>query len=126
MWNRVAAEENQGNIDLIDKELRAAVPDAAKTEYAGAKIASLAAARKRTEKHLARQAAIKLGKKAKPRSSAAGVVRSGCGRRGAPFRIGGGAALSAIVYSFAGLRASPTVRWMVGLSTDSAQAVCFQ
>jgi hypothetical protein len=66
VWNRVATEENQGNIDLIDKELRAAVPDATKTEYACAKIASLAAAKKRTEKRLAREAAIKRGKKAKP------------------------------------------------------------
>lgn len=33
VWNRVAMEENQGNMDLIDQELRAAVPDAEKTEY---------------------------------------------------------------------------------------------
>jgi hypothetical protein len=49
VWNRVATEENQGNIDLIDKELRAAVPDATKTEYACAKIASLAAANQTRE-----------------------------------------------------------------------------
>jgi uncharacterized protein (DUF885 family) len=36
VWNRVAREENQGNIDLIDKALRAEVPDAQKTDYAKA------------------------------------------------------------------------------------------
>ena len=45
VWNRVATEENQGNIDLIDKELRAAVPDAAKAEYAAAAEKALASLR---------------------------------------------------------------------------------
>ncbi|HEV2201324.1 MAG TPA: DUF885 domain-containing protein [Bryobacteraceae bacterium] len=33
VWNRVAQEENQGNIDLIDKTLRAAAPEARKAAY---------------------------------------------------------------------------------------------
>ncbi|HEY7333901.1 MAG TPA: DUF885 domain-containing protein [Bryobacteraceae bacterium] len=33
VWNRVAREENQGNIDLIDKTLRKEVPDAQKSDY---------------------------------------------------------------------------------------------
>ncbi|MGH9559620.1 MAG: DUF885 domain-containing protein [Bryobacteraceae bacterium] len=33
VWNRVAREENRGNIELIDKTLRAAVPKSVKTEY---------------------------------------------------------------------------------------------
>jgi uncharacterized protein (DUF885 family) len=33
VWNRVAREENEGNIGLIDKELRAKVPDAQKNDY---------------------------------------------------------------------------------------------
>jgi uncharacterized protein (DUF885 family) len=33
VWNRVAQEENQGNIDLIDKTLRAAAPAAQKADY---------------------------------------------------------------------------------------------
>ncbi len=33
VWNRVAREENQGNLDLIDKTLRAKVPDALKADY---------------------------------------------------------------------------------------------
>jgi len=33
IWNKVALEENKGTIDLIDKELRAAVPDAQKADY---------------------------------------------------------------------------------------------
>jgi uncharacterized protein (DUF885 family) len=33
VWNRVAREENDGNLDLIDKTLRAHVPDALKAEY---------------------------------------------------------------------------------------------
>jgi uncharacterized protein (DUF885 family) len=45
VWNRVAVEENQGNLDLIDKELRAAVPDAAKVEYAAAAEKALASLR---------------------------------------------------------------------------------
>jgi uncharacterized protein (DUF885 family) len=44
VWNRVAREENQGNIDLIDKTLRAEVPDSIKADYdkaAGAALASI-------------------------------------------------------------------------------------
>jgi uncharacterized protein (DUF885 family) len=44
VWNRVAQEENQGNIDLIDKTLRAAAPEAQKPRYneaAGKAIAAL-------------------------------------------------------------------------------------
>ena len=44
VWNRVAREENEGNIALIDKTLRGAVPDAQKTDYekaAGPAIAAL-------------------------------------------------------------------------------------
>src|ERR1700680_2077450 len=33
VWNRVAREENQGNIDLIDKTLREAAPEAQKADY---------------------------------------------------------------------------------------------
>jgi uncharacterized protein (DUF885 family) len=33
VWNRVAREENEGNLDLIDKTLRARVPEALKTDY---------------------------------------------------------------------------------------------
>ena len=33
VWNRVAREENEGNLDLIDKALRARVPDALKADY---------------------------------------------------------------------------------------------
>jgi len=33
VWNRVAREENDGNLDLIDKALRANVPAALKTDY---------------------------------------------------------------------------------------------
>ena len=36
VWNRVAQEENQGNLDLIDKTLRAAAPAALKDNYARA------------------------------------------------------------------------------------------
>ena len=32
VWNRVAVEENNGTIDLVDKTLRAAVPEALKAE----------------------------------------------------------------------------------------------
>lgn len=42
VWNRVAVEENQGNTDLIDKQLRAAVPDAEKSDYNAAAAAALA------------------------------------------------------------------------------------
>jgi len=45
VWNRVATEENQGNIDLIDKDLRAAVPDAARAEYNAAAEKALASLR---------------------------------------------------------------------------------
>jgi uncharacterized protein (DUF885 family) len=33
VWNRVAQEENEGNLDLIDKTLRAKAPDALKADY---------------------------------------------------------------------------------------------
>jgi uncharacterized protein (DUF885 family) len=33
VWNRVAREENEGNLDLIDKALRAKVPAALKADY---------------------------------------------------------------------------------------------
>ncbi len=33
VWNRVAQEENEGNIDLIDKTLRSKVPPALKSEF---------------------------------------------------------------------------------------------
>jgi uncharacterized protein (DUF885 family) len=33
VWNRVAREENEGNLDLIDKALRAKAPDAVKADY---------------------------------------------------------------------------------------------
>ena len=33
IWNRVAREENEGNLELIDKTLRAKAPDALKTDY---------------------------------------------------------------------------------------------
>lgn len=33
VWNRVAREENEGNLDLIDKALRARVPEALKADY---------------------------------------------------------------------------------------------
>jgi len=33
IWNKVAQEENDGNIDLIDKTLRAEVPEAQKADY---------------------------------------------------------------------------------------------
>jgi uncharacterized protein (DUF885 family) len=36
VWNRVAIEENNGTIGLIDKDLRAAVPDALKADYSRA------------------------------------------------------------------------------------------
>src|SRR5580704_10338899 len=46
VWNRVAQEENDGNIGLIDQTLRAQVPAALKSEYdhaAGGALASLKA-----------------------------------------------------------------------------------
>jgi uncharacterized protein (DUF885 family) len=33
VWNRVAREENEGNLDLIDKTLRAKAPEALKADY---------------------------------------------------------------------------------------------
>ncbi len=36
VWNRVAREENQGNIELIDKTLREAAPEAQRADYARA------------------------------------------------------------------------------------------
>jgi len=43
VWNRVALDENSGTIGLIDKELRAAVPDALKVDYDRAATTALAA-----------------------------------------------------------------------------------
>src|SRR6185295_15455246 len=45
VWNRVAQEENQGNIDLIDKTLRAAAPAAQKADFARAADQAIAALR---------------------------------------------------------------------------------
>jgi len=45
VWNRVAREENDGNIELIDKTLRAAVPESRKAAYATAADKAIAAAR---------------------------------------------------------------------------------
>ncbi len=45
VWNRVAMEENRGNMDLIDQALRAAVPDAEKADYSAAAEKALAALR---------------------------------------------------------------------------------
>jgi uncharacterized protein (DUF885 family) len=45
VWNRVARAENDGNIELIDKTLRAAVPPALAAEYAKAATPALAALR---------------------------------------------------------------------------------
>lgn len=45
VWNRVAQEENQGNIDLIDKTLRAAVPAGQKARYDRAAASAIAALR---------------------------------------------------------------------------------
>lgn len=45
VWNRVAREENAGNIDLIDKTLRQEVPDAQRADYAKAAGPALAALR---------------------------------------------------------------------------------
>jgi len=43
VWNRVAIEENNGTIDLVDKTLREAVPDASKADYDRAAMGALAA-----------------------------------------------------------------------------------
>jgi uncharacterized protein (DUF885 family) len=45
VWNRVAQEENQGNIDLIDRTLREATPEAQKADYAKAADQAIAALR---------------------------------------------------------------------------------
>jgi len=45
VWNRVAREENDGNIELIDKTLRAAAPESQKTSYGTAATKALEAAR---------------------------------------------------------------------------------
>ena len=45
VWNRVAQEENDGNIELIDKTLRGAVPDSQKQAYGAAAAKALVAAR---------------------------------------------------------------------------------
>ncbi len=45
VWNRVAQEENAGNIDLIDKTLRAAAPAAQKADYGKAADQALLALR---------------------------------------------------------------------------------
>jgi uncharacterized protein (DUF885 family) len=45
VWNRVAQEENAGNIDLIDKDLRAAVPAGQKAAYDAAATKAIAALR---------------------------------------------------------------------------------
>ena len=45
VWNRVAREENDGNIALIDKTLRDAVPASQKAAYSAAATKALAAAR---------------------------------------------------------------------------------
>ena len=45
VWNRVAREENEGNLDLIDKALRAKVPDAMKADYDAAAKPALEALR---------------------------------------------------------------------------------
>ena len=46
IWNKVAIAENQGNIDLVDKTLRAACPPELADSYARAARAALAAMRK--------------------------------------------------------------------------------
>ena len=43
VWNKVARDENDGNVELIDKTLRQEVPDAQKADYAKAAEAALAA-----------------------------------------------------------------------------------
>ena len=45
VWNRVAQEENEGNIGLIDKTLREAAPEAQKADYGRAAEKAIAAAR---------------------------------------------------------------------------------
>src|SRR5215472_2538347 len=43
IWNRVARDENEGNIGLVDKELRSKVPEAQKSDYDRAATTALAA-----------------------------------------------------------------------------------
>jgi uncharacterized protein (DUF885 family) len=43
VWNRVAREENSGNMDLIDKTLRSATPEPLKADYDRAAMGALAA-----------------------------------------------------------------------------------
>src|SRR4029077_16884049 len=43
VWNHVAREENQGNIDLIDQTLRKAAPEALKASYDAAATPAIAA-----------------------------------------------------------------------------------
>src|SRR5262245_64826619 len=43
VWNRVAREENEGNIGLIDRTLRQAVPEPLKSSYGAAAGPALAA-----------------------------------------------------------------------------------
>src|SRR5437660_5703976 len=45
VWNRVAREENEGNIQLIDQTLRNGVPEAERADYARAAAPALAALR---------------------------------------------------------------------------------
>ena len=45
IWNRVAREENEGNIGLVDKELRSKVPEAQKADYDRAAATAVAALR---------------------------------------------------------------------------------
>ena len=45
VWNRVAQEENDGNLDLIDKTLRAGVPEALKPDFERAASGALGALR---------------------------------------------------------------------------------
>ena len=45
VWNRVAREENDGNIALIDKTLRDAAPESHKAAYSAAAAKAIASAR---------------------------------------------------------------------------------
>ncbi|HMD58549.1 MAG TPA: DUF885 family protein, partial [Steroidobacteraceae bacterium] len=45
VWNRVAQEENDGNIELVDKTLRAETPAALQADYAAAAVPALQALR---------------------------------------------------------------------------------
>lgn len=45
VWNRVAREENEGNIALVDKTIRAAIPDEQKPDYEKRAATALAALR---------------------------------------------------------------------------------